>query len=218
MLGFYFDNSRCTGCRTCEMACMDYNDLPLGRKYRRVIDYEGGQTTQTLDGTVVTDAFCYHVSLACNHCAQPECMHVCPTGAMHKDDLGLVVVDYGRCIGCGYCTIACPYHSPSIDLALRQSSKCHGCTDRVHAGKRPICVEACPLRALDFGEVKELQARYGLDLGADIMPLPAASATIPNLLVKLSPSAQACLDGMAGYIVNSLEIENNFEEGRALGS
>ena len=212
MLGFYFDNSRGTGCRTCEMACADYNDLPAGRKYRRVIDYEGGQTVQAPDGTVQTDAFCYHVSLACNHCAQPECMHVCPTGAMHRNELGLVVVNYERCIGCGYCTIACPYHSPSIDLALRQSSKCHGCSERVSAGLRPICVEACPLRALDFGEIEDLQLRHGADLGADIMPLPTASATIPNLLVKLSPAASACLEGVPGSIANPLEIENNFEE------
>lgn len=191
---------------------MDYNDLPAGRKYRRVIDYEGGQTVLALDGTVQTDAFCYHVSVACNHCSQPECMHVCPTGAMHRNSLGLVTVDHNRCIGCGYCTIACPYHSPSIDPVLNQSSKCDGCSARVAAGRRPICVEACPLRALDFGEVEDLQQRYGPDLGAEVKPLPQAGATVPNLLVRLSPAAQACLDGVAGTISNPREIENNQEE------
>jgi len=97
-------------------------------------------------------------------------------------------------------------------LELRQSSKCHGCSERVAAGLRPICVEACPLRALDFGEIEELQSRYGKDLGADIPPLPEASSTVPNLLVKLSPAAERCLDGVPGEIANPLEIENNYSE------
>ena len=87
MYGFFFDNSRCTGCRTCEMACVDFNNLSVGRRYRRVIDYEGGSCELAADGTAKTTAFCYHVSLACNHCANPECVHVCPTGAMHKNEL-----------------------------------------------------------------------------------------------------------------------------------
>ena len=131
MYGFFFDNSRCTGCRTCEMACVDFNNLSVGRRYRRVIDYEGGSCELAADGTAKTTAFCYHVSLACNHCANPECVHVCPTGAMHKNELGLVCVDAHKCIGCGYCTIACPYHAPSINPEAHQSSKCDGCTSRV---------------------------------------------------------------------------------------
>ncbi|ACV21743.1 DMSO reductase iron-sulfur subunit [Slackia heliotrinireducens] len=210
MLGFFFDNSRCTGCRTCEMACVDYNDLPAGRKYRRIIDYEGGTWIDNGDGTFSTSAFCYHISLACNHCANPECVHVCPTGAMHKNDLGLVVVNNERCVGCGYCTIACPYHAPSIDPILRQSSKCHGCSDRVAAGKRPICVEACPLRALDFGEVDDLIARHGT-FDANILPLPDSKLTSPNLMVKKSPAADSEM-AEEGSVVNWLEIENNHEE------
>lgn len=206
--GFFFDSSRCTGCRTCMMACMDYHDLPAGRKYRRVIDFEGGQTTLNADGTVSTSAFCYHVSLACNHCNSPACIHVCPTGAMHKDENALVWVDTHRCIGCGYCTIACPYHAPSIDPNLNQSSKCDGCTTRVSQGLAPICVEACPLRALDFGETAELHARHPGSVSS-VVPLPPGDYTNPNLTIKpcrASDYAEAC----GGFISDQQAIENNF--------
>ncbi len=207
MLGFFFDNTRCTGCRTCEMACVDYKDLALGRRFRRVIDFEGGSCVQAPDGTVSTSMYAYHVSLACNHCKHPECMHVCPTGAMHKDEMGLVCVDSEKCIGCGYCTIACPYHAPSIDPEAKQSSKCNGCSERVAAGLRPICVEACPLRALEFGEIDELAARHA-DAVSDIMPLPSSEYTMPNLLIKRSPAADRA-DGEPGFIGNLEEIGNN---------
>ena len=69
--GFYFDSTRCTGCKTCEMACKDYKDLPATIAFRKVYDYEGGSWTVAGDGVYTTDTFAYHVSLACNHCAMP---------------------------------------------------------------------------------------------------------------------------------------------------
>lgn len=208
-LGFYFDNVRCTGCRTCMMACMDYHDLPLGRKYRRVIDFEGGTTSTTDDGTFVSSAYVYHVSLSCNHCAQPACMQVCPTGAMHKDENGLVVVGTDRCIGCGYCTIACPYHAPSIDPQLKQSSKCDGCTLRVSQGKLPMCVEACPLRALEFGPIEELgQSHPGCK--GEVPPLPSQEYTSPSLLIRASEDADLARRE-PGFISDEQAIENNYQ-------
>ena len=205
-LGFFFNNTRCTGCRTCELACIDYKDLPVSRRFRRVIDVEGGSTTEQ-GGVVTSDAFAYHVSLACNHCADPACMHVCPTGAMHRNDLGLVCVDTKRCIGCGYCTIACPYHAPSIDPVLMRSSKCDGCSERVERGLAPLCVEACPLRALEFGEVGELTRRHP-GCSRVIFPLPDSTYTNPNLLVALSPAAMRAQE-QGGVISNAAEITNN---------
>ena len=140
--GFYFDNARCTGCRTCVMACKDYHDHGADEGFRRVIDYEGGGWTVAEDGTLSQDAFAYHISLACNHCANPACAQVCPTEAMHRDELGLIWPDHSKCIGCGYCTMACPYHAPAIDKTLKRSSKCDGCRERIAAGLAPICVEA----------------------------------------------------------------------------
>lgn len=210
MLGFYFDNARCTGCHTCEVACADYHDLAAGRRFRRVIDWEGGCTNADAQGCVRTTAFVYHISLSCNHCGAPECVRVCPTGAMHKNDLGLVCVNSDKCIGCGYCTMACPYHAPSIDPDMHQSSKCDGCASRVARGGAPICVEACPLRALEFGDIDQLRATHE-GCVESVYPLPDASYTWPNLLVR--PSAVAARpEAKAGSIANASAIENNQEE------
>lgn len=208
-LGFFFDNARCTGCRTCEMACIDYKDLTVGRRYRRVIDVEGGSTVAVGD-VVTTSCFAYHISVACNHCANPACMAVCPTEAMHRGEAGLVAVDVRRCIGCGYCTIACPYHAPSIDPQLKRSSKCDGCVERVVAGRLPVCVEACPLRALDFGEMDALRSLHPHCV-QDVHPLPSAKHTAPCLLIAPSAAALRAADE-GGFISNVAEIENNLTE------
>ena len=83
--GFFFDSTRCTGCRTCEMACKDYKDLSATIAFRKVYDYEGGAWSDVGDGTFTSDAFAYHVSLGCQHCAMPACMAKCPQGAIEKD-------------------------------------------------------------------------------------------------------------------------------------
>ena len=83
--GFFFDSTRCTGCRTCEMACKDYKDLSATIAFRKVYDYEGGAWSDAGDGTFTSDAFAYHVSLGCQHCAMPACMAKCPQGAIEKD-------------------------------------------------------------------------------------------------------------------------------------
>ncbi|MEY8314551.1 4Fe-4S dicluster domain-containing protein [Adlercreutzia muris] len=206
--GFYFDNTRCTGCRTCALACKDFHDHGPDQAFRRVIDYEGGSWKVDADGTVSTDAYGYHISLSCNHCTSAACTKVCPTGAMHRDDMGLVWPDMSRCIGCGYCTMACPYHAPAIDQELKRSSKCDGCHGRVAAGRSPICIEACPLRALDFGTTGELAERHPDDFDRctrSVMPLPPKEATTPNLFVLASPAARRAEAG-DGRIANREEL------------
>ena len=129
--GFYFNGRRCTGCKTCVLACKDLHDLPSSIAFRQVYEYGGGSWRRQPDGTVTQDTFCYYVSVACNHCGNPACVRVCPTGAMHKDERGLVSVDAARCIGCGYCALSCPYRAPKVDRDAGRSVKCDGCTRRV---------------------------------------------------------------------------------------
>lgn len=202
--GFYFDTTRCTGCRTCVMACKDYKDLTVDFAYRHVYDCEGGGWTPGADGTYTQDSFVYHVSLGCQHCDEPACTEVCPTTAMHKDpDTGLVSVDPNKCVGCGYCHMACPYNVPRVDREKGHSVKCDGCAERVAEGKQPICVEACPLRALDFGPIDELRATYeGTDA---IPPMPDASYTKPNIVVKVCDDAKRA-ENTAGLVANPLEV------------
>lgn len=178
--GFYYDATRCTGCKTCEAACRDYHDLPLDITYRHVYELEGGSWSQDDKDCWTTDSYTYYTSFACQHCDHPACTKVCPTGAMHKDENGIVSVDANRCIGCGYCAMACPYDAPTVDRDLGHSVKCDGCAERVAQGKSPICVEACSLRAIQFGPIDELPE----GTRAAIAPLPDPSYTSPNLYIR----------------------------------
>lgn len=148
--------------------------------------HPNGQTwKRTEEGAWKQDVFAYYVSDACNHCADPACVKVCPTKAhvKHLDKGGLVLIDESKCIGCGACATACPYHAPQLDAKAQKMRKCDGCIDRLEKGLLPICVEACPHRAIEFGDIEELRRKHGTN--AEIAPLPSASLTKPNLVVGL---------------------------------
>lgn len=203
--GFFFDNTRCTGCRTCMMACKDYNDTSDGVAYRKIYDYEGGSWTDAGDGTYTTDTWAYHVSLGCQHCNNPACVAACPTTAMHKDaETGLVSVDASKCIGCGYCAMACPYGVPTVDREVGHSVKCDGCASRVAEGLDPICVGACPLRALEFGDMDALREAHP-DTLAGIAPMPLGTYTDPNILIKACDAAKDPGD-TTGRVANPQEV------------
>ena len=181
--GFYFNAKRCTGCKTCMLACKDYRNLDASVSFRQVYEFVGGSWSKDERGCWAQDCFAFYVSSACNHCASPACMEVCPTGAMGKNELGLVSVDEHRCIGCGYCALSCPYHAPKVARTVGHSVKFDGCSQRAREGSAPVCVEACPLRALEFGPISDLRARHGRV--ADMPPLPDSSKTAPNLVLSL---------------------------------
>ncbi|MDR0500751.1 MAG: 4Fe-4S binding protein [Coriobacteriales bacterium] len=200
---FHFDGTRCTACKTCVFACKDKNDLGLGYAYRKVYEYGGGETIKDANGCFSTTAFTYNISLACNHCEDPVCVMVCPTGAMHRDQAtDLVAVDSNVCIGCGYCVLSCPYNSPKVDRDKGHSVKCDGCTALVANGEKPVCVMACPARALDFGTPDEMQKK---GKRANIAPLPSEGYTKPNLFIKASKDARPA-GSDEGTVTNPLEV------------
>ncbi len=201
--GFYFDSDRCTGCKTCEMACKDYKDLGPDVNFRRIYEYAGGNWNLGQDGCYRQDVFAYYMSISCNHCSDPACTKVCPTGAMHKNADGFVIVNEEICIGCRYCHMACPYDAPQYDAQKGHMTKCDGCYSRVTAGQKPVCVEACPLRALDFAPIDELREKYGNQ--ASIAPLPPAEVTQPNLVVKPNKHARPSGD-TSGFLANPREV------------
>jgi anaerobic dimethyl sulfoxide reductase subunit B (iron-sulfur subunit) len=175
-LGFYFDQTRCIGCRTCQIMCKDKNDLPVGIIYRQVKTFETGE--YPAPGY-------YHYSWNCNHCENPACVTVCPVSAMHVDaEDGTVQPNDELCIGCGYCVDACPYHVPQMKTPEAVVGKCDACIAWRQKGDRPACVDACVMRCLDFGDLDELQAKYGEGLVDEIPLLPDASQTMPSLLVR----------------------------------
>ncbi|HHW7569446.1 dimethylsulfoxide reductase subunit B [Mannheimia haemolytica] len=201
--GFYFDSERCTGCKTCELACKDYKDLGTEVNFRRIYEYVGGNWIQDNHGCWNQDIFTYYMSISCNHCDDPVCSKVCPTGAMHKNAEGFVLVDDAKCIGCRYCSMACPYDAPQFDVKKGLMTKCDGCYSRIKEGNKPICVDACPLRALDFAPVIELRKKYGEQ--ASIAPLPPADFTKPNLVVKPNKNARPSGD-KTGFLANPREV------------
>ncbi|VEB91607.1 anaerobic dimethyl sulfoxide reductase subunit C [Klebsiella quasipneumoniae] len=184
--GFFIDSARCTGCKTCELACKDYKNLTPEVSFRRIYEYAGGDWQED-NGVWNQNVFAYYLSIACNHCEDPACTKVCPSGAMHKREDGFVVVNEEVCIGCRYCHMACPYGAPQYNADKGHMTKCDGCHERVAEGKKPICVESCPLRALDFGPIAELRAKHG-QLAA-VAPLPSAHFTRPSIVIK--PNANA---------------------------
>ena len=112
--GFYFDSTRCTGCRTCEMACKDYKDLSATIAFRKVYGLRGRRLERRGDGTFTSDAFTYHVSLGCQHCAMPSLHGQVPAGAIEKDTkTGLVHINQEKCTGVGAAWRRAPTTCPS---------------------------------------------------------------------------------------------------------
>lgn len=202
--GFYFNGPRCTGCKTCVMACKDYKDLDTECSYRQVYEYGAGDWSQNDAGLWENSVYAYYVTTACNHCENPACVASCPQGSMQKDEeTGLVFNDAETCIGCGTCATACPYEIPKINEEKTRSMKCDGCYDLVAAGKTPICVESCPLRALEFGDIEELREKYGET--AAIAPLPDPSMTGPSVVITAPKNARD-YDDADGSVLNLAEI------------
>lgn len=178
-LGFYFDMKACVGCRTCQIACKDKNDLKVGTIFRQARTFETG---------AFPAPGVYHYSGTCNHCASPKCVEGCPTGAMHVSEDGTVQHDKSKCIGCRYCTWACPYGVPQFIKDLGKVGKCDSCKDLRAEGKNPVCVDACPMRALEWGDIDELRAKHS-DTTSDLAILPDSSRTKPSLAIKAKGNA-----------------------------
>ncbi len=178
-MGFYFDQTRCTGCYVCVVACKDWHDVPAGpANWRRVATIEEGSFPAL---------FVAFLSTSCCHCADPACVAACPSGAITKrEEDGIVVVDQEKCWGrdqCDLCLQACPYQSPQFGAEPNaKMQKCNLCLDRLEEGKQPICIAGCPLRALDAGPLEELEERYGQERQAE--GFVYSSETKPSIIFK----------------------------------
>ena len=183
--GFHFDATRCTGCKTCVVACCDKNGLEDGRQFRHVLAYEnGGWRQDRMTGAWHQDVRAWYVSIACNHCENPACVKVCPVKAIRKEDeFGAVLVDDAKCVGCRSCAAACPFGAPKFasDDEGTKMSKCTMCVDRLAEGMQPACTASCPLRAFDFGPLDELIEKYGDVRQCEGMPAP--DATKPAFII-----------------------------------
>jgi anaerobic dimethyl sulfoxide reductase subunit B (iron-sulfur subunit) len=205
-LAFYFDASSCTGCKACAMACKDRSSLPVGVNWRKVYDYGGGGWNS--DAThpeimIPNNVFVYSTSTSCMHCENPACLAACPAKAITKRDDGVVLIDKNVCIGCRYCEWACPYGAPQFNTALGVMTKCDFCQDLQAQGLNPACVDACPMRALGFGELDALKQAHGT-VNA-IEPLPAADITHPAIVITPHKHSQPSGKG-TGHIIKLEEV------------
>jgi anaerobic dimethyl sulfoxide reductase subunit B (iron-sulfur subunit) len=185
-VAFSFDATACSGCRCCQIACKDRNDLETGRLWRRVYEVTGG-TWKKQDGAWQHDVFASSLSISCNHCERPICLECCPTAAITKRRDGVVLLDQDTCLGCGYCGWGCPYDAPQYRVDAGFMSKCSFCAEDLDEGREPACVAACPVRALDYGLVSELVVKPGFSddtSPAGIHPLPDPELTEPALLLR----------------------------------
>jgi len=198
---FYYNSDACSGCKTCQIACKDKNNLGIGIHWRRVYEVSGGSWTK--DGSAWrSDVIAYYISMSCNHCENPVCMKACPASAITKSESGIVKIDPDTCIGCKYCSWTCPYSALQYNEESGVMSKCDLCEDYVRAGKNPSCVDACPARAMDFGEYDTLVQSYGET--AHIYPLPDQELTKPSIVIH--PHKHARKE------VNRTAVISNMEE------
>jgi anaerobic dimethyl sulfoxide reductase subunit B (iron-sulfur subunit) len=157
-LAFHFDQTRCTGCYTCVVACKDWHDVPAGpASWIRVTTIEKGK---------YPNPFVAFLAEPCYHCVNPACIPVCPVNAISKRrEDGIVMVDREACLGgdsCQLCLEACPYKAPQFGSEESpKMQKCDFCLDRWREGKPPICVAGCPMRALDAGPLEEMEGKHG---------------------------------------------------------
>ena len=155
------DTSTCIGCKACEVACQEWNDLPAETTVQVGTYQTLPETTpqfwnlikfnehETSDGS-------FHWLLRkdqCMHCADPGCMKACPApGAIVQYNNGIVDFQQDNCIGCGYCIAGCPFNIPKMSRQTKKVYKCTLCVDRVSVGLEPACIKACPTNCLTFGD------------------------------------------------------------------
>lgn len=181
-LGFYINQSLCTGCKACCVSCKDKNNLELGINFRRVYTYEEGTFIQKPSNGIIQNIKAYYFAIACNHCTQPKCLPSCPTGAIVKSkESGVVTINQEICQGVQLCVKACPYGAPQYNKTVFKSDKCDFCMDLQAIGEEPVCVSTCPMRAIEFGPVDELRKKYGSI--SQIKGMPSDSITHPNIVI-----------------------------------
>ena len=176
-------------------------DLTPDVSFRRIYEYAGGDWQED-NGVWHQNVFAYYLSIACNHCEDPACTKVCPSGAMHKRDDGFVVVNEDVCIGCRYCHMACPYGAPQYNAAKGHMTKCDGCHDRVAEGKSRFAWS--PVRCARWTSVRLTSCVKHGQLAA-VAPLPSAHFTKPSIVIKPNANSRPTGD-TTGYLANPKEV------------
>ncbi len=169
--GMLIDTAQCkTGCNDCVTACNKENGLsggtlPTDSQWMRKIDIKD-----------ISNGHETSLPMMCQHCEEPPCVDVCPTGASFKRADGIVLVDKHRCIGCRYCMMACPYkarsfvheplhdQNPDVPRGKGTVESCTMCVHRIDKGQQPACAQACPNKAILFGDLNDANSEIAQKL------------------------------------------------------
>ena len=175
--GFEVDLDSCTGCKACVTACHSLNGLDDDESWRSVGLLHGGTTALPLQQTVTT---------ACHHCLDPACLTGCPVDAYEKDPVtGIVSHLDDQCIGCGYCTLTCPYEVPRFNASRGIVRKCDMCRGRLEVGEAPACVQACPTAAIRISLVDTAALAAEAMTGGQLVPgAPPSAITLPTTVYR----------------------------------
>ena len=173
---FLTDVTVCIGCKACEVACKEWNELPddgftwSGKSYdntlalgastwRHVLFLEQDRSMGSQLTTSEEPFRWQFLSDVCKHCANAGCLEACPTGSIVRTELGTVFVQPDICNGCGYCVVSCPFGVIDKRPVDGRAFKCTFCYDRQRAGLVPACAKACPTQSIQFGNLDELRNR-----------------------------------------------------------
>ncbi len=173
--GFFTDTSLCIGCKACEVACKEWNQLPIDSFGLTGMSYDNtkalGANTwrhvafieQMSDGNGARPMIMkpyqtnwLMMSDVCKHCARAGCLEACPTGALFRTEFGSVVVQQDICNGCAYCVPSCPFGVIELNERDGRAHKCTLCYDRLKGGLEPACAKSCPTNSIQFGELDAL--------------------------------------------------------------
>lgn len=172
------DLNRCVGCLACSVACKVVNDVPIGNFWNKVLRV--GPNPKEGGSGQFPDVEMYFLPVQCQHCKNPHCVEVCPTGASHKEKDGTIQIDKDKCIGCQFCVMACSYGVRYLNEDKGVVEKCSLCAQKTAVGELPQCVTQCGGRARYFGD---------LDKGLESFEGPAPiDVTLDENLKKVNPN------------------------------
>jgi len=171
--GFFTDSTLCIGCKACEVACKEWNDVPsdgfvfsgksydntlgLGHSTWRHVKFVELETKIGAGGNAPDFMTWQFSSDVCKHCEHAGCLEACPTGSIIRTEFGGVYIQPDICNGCGYCVVTCPFGVVDRRPDDGRAFKCTFCYDRQKAGEQPACAKACPTQSILFGDLEELE-------------------------------------------------------------
>ena len=172
---FLTDSTLCIGCKACEVACKEWNDIKedgldwsgysydntraLGHSTWRHVKFLEGEIRPGVGGNAPGAMSWEFSSDVCKHCENAGCLEACPTGATVRTEFGGVYIQPDICNGCAYCVVACPFGVVERNPAEGKAFKCTFCYDRQKDGLKPACATACPTESIKFGNLDELRVQ-----------------------------------------------------------